>query len=119
MDKESVFELQKIDCNCNDCIYMQRDFETFKKWEDWRKESQLKEFDLKKEAALKIANSCDNESGKKSLLFIANKMRFLFDRSGLITYGLCKIKNNKPISFIPNICQIDTQQCFKHRKIDN
>ncbi len=30
MDKESIFELQKIDCNCNDCIYMVRDFETKK-----------------------------------------------------------------------------------------
>lgn len=24
MDKESIIELQKIDCNCNDCVYMLR-----------------------------------------------------------------------------------------------
>lgn len=27
MDKESIFELQKIDCNRNNCIYFQRDVE--------------------------------------------------------------------------------------------
>lgn len=27
MDKESVYLLQKIDCNCNDCYFMKRDFE--------------------------------------------------------------------------------------------
>jgi hypothetical protein len=32
-----------------------------------------------------------------------------------INYGDCQ-KFNKPVSFIPGICQIDTQQCFKHRK---
>jgi len=26
MDRESVYELQKIDCNCNDCKFMVRDF---------------------------------------------------------------------------------------------
>lgn len=26
MDKESIIELQKIDCNCNDCVFMVRDF---------------------------------------------------------------------------------------------
>ncbi len=29
--KESAFELQKIDCNCNDCKFMLRDFEKLKK----------------------------------------------------------------------------------------
>ena len=34
MDKESIFELQKIDCNCNDCIFMIRDFEKKKEWDN-------------------------------------------------------------------------------------
>lgn len=25
MSKESIYELQKIDCNCNDCGYLERD----------------------------------------------------------------------------------------------
>ena len=31
MDKESIIELQKIDCNCNDCKFMERDLERFNK----------------------------------------------------------------------------------------
>lgn len=34
MDKESIIELQKLDCNCNDCKYMARDFEKYKSF-DW------------------------------------------------------------------------------------
>ena len=26
MDKQSIYELQLIDCNCNDCQFMKRDF---------------------------------------------------------------------------------------------
>lgn len=33
MDKESVYELQKIDCNCNDCKHMDRDFEKYKSFD--------------------------------------------------------------------------------------
>ena len=29
-----MIELQKIDCNCNDCIHMIRDLETRKKWDN-------------------------------------------------------------------------------------
>lgn len=31
MDRNSIIELQKIDCNCNDCIFFQRDIEKTKK----------------------------------------------------------------------------------------
>lgn len=31
MDKESIYELQKIDCNCNDCKYFERDIEKTKR----------------------------------------------------------------------------------------
>jgi predicted house-cleaning noncanonical NTP pyrophosphatase (MazG superfamily) len=45
-----------------------------------------------------------------------SRMKFQFDKSDCtINYGHCK-KFNKEISFIPNICQLDTQECFKHRK---
>ena len=30
MDKESTYELQLIDANCNDCKFMERDFERLK-----------------------------------------------------------------------------------------
>lgn len=31
MDKESRYELQKIDCNCNDCFFFERNLEKTKK----------------------------------------------------------------------------------------
>lgn len=76
MDKESRYLLQLIDCNCNDCIYMTRDF-------------------------VKL------EAHKKHYAGTG-----LIDR---IAYGHCS-KLNKPVSFIPETCQIDTQECFKHRR---
>jgi len=34
MDKESIIELQKIDCNCNDCKFMVRDFVKYKSFDE-------------------------------------------------------------------------------------
>lgn len=34
MNKESIIELQKVDCNCNDCKFMVRDFEKRKKYDN-------------------------------------------------------------------------------------
>lgn len=80
MDKESIYELQKIDCNCNDCKFLQRDFVKYKSF------------------------------------------NYLYTENGIISnpshrplYGNC-LKFNKPISFISNTCQIETQHCFEHRK---
>ena len=77
LDKESIYELQKIDCNCNDCKFMVRDIAKLKEW-DWWYEGRL---------------NC----------------------SYRINYGNCT-KLNKPITFIPNNCQMDTQGCFEHRR---
>jgi len=76
MDKESIFELQKIDCNCNDCKFMVRDFAKF-------------------------------EAHKKSYAGTG-----IMDR---MAFGNCT-KFNKPVSFIPETCQLETQNCFIHRK---
>lgn len=80
MDKKSIIDLQKIDCNCNDCIYMIRDFEKYKTWN----------------------HLYTNEKGQ------------ITQPSYRIHYGYCN-NLNKNVSFIPNICQIETQNCFKHR----
>lgn len=69
MDKESVYELQKIDCNCNDCGYMKRNL---------------------------------NKPPKKNT-------------PSPINYGFC-LRFNKQVSFIPAVLQLDTQDCFVHRK---
>lgn len=76
MDKESIIALQKIDCNCNDCKFMIRDFE------------KLKEHKASYEGT------------------------GLMDR---LSFGECS-KFSKAVSFIPETCQIETQQCFEHRR---
>ena len=51
-----------------------------------------------------------------SLFNEAENLRFVFDRSKvLINYGNCT-KLSKAVSFIPNVCQLETQNCFVHRK---
>lgn len=92
------FELQNLDCNCNNCVFMERDFETYKKWSDFHKDLQLKEFNSKKDLGL-----------------IRKTAQFQFDKSNLIQYGKCT-KLKKQVSFIPNILQLETQECFKNRK---
>ena len=79
LDKESIIALQKIDCNCNDCKFMTRDFEKKKFWD----ESEL------------------HKNSKNA--------------SHRIHYGDCT-HFNKKVSFIPNVCQLDTQKCFAHRR---
>lgn len=77
MDAESKYLLQKIDCNCNDCKFMIRDFEKLQKHKD------------------------------------SYKGTGLMDK---LAFGNCSKFNNKPVSFFPNTCQIETQECFEHRK---
>jgi len=77
MDKESIYERQLIDCNCNDCIFMSRD-------------------------KAKLNKHIDSYKGTG-----------LMDN---LQFGNCS-KFNKPVSFSPNTCQIETQNCFKHRKL--
>ena len=50
-----------------------------------------------------------------TLLKEADRMRFVYERTSYINYGNCT-KFNKPVSFIPVTCQLETQQCFYHRK---
>lgn len=81
IEKESIKLLQDIDCNCNDCFFMTRDFEKYK--------------------------SFDNQ--------YKDKNGHITNPSHRLHYGKCS-KFNKEVSFIPNTCQIETQECFKHRK---
>lgn len=115
MDKESIYLLQKIDCNCNDCKHMIRDFDEFKKWEAIEKDRQQKLFDKEKAKAMRIAEECKDPVGRKTLFAIARKMSFTFDKQHLLHYGTCE-KFDKPVSFIPNVCQLGTQECFEHRR---
>lgn len=122
MDKESKFELQKIDCNCNECKFMERDLVKFKFWEEYRRTIQLEEFEKRKVKAIEdavinieLAKNDEDRRSCEGLLRVAEKMRFQFSREGMISYGHCT-KLNKSVSFLPEVCQIETQHCFEHRR---
>lgn len=92
MDKHSAYLLQKIDCNCNDCAHMERDFETYKYWLDQHNIELKKRYDPSKNGGRAFQADSKINQG----------------------FGFCK-KLNKKVDFIPSICQIHTQQCFLHR----
>lgn len=94
---------------------MERDMEKFNKWSEFQKQLQLKDFNYKKQKAIEDAKSHEDINARQGALRKANKLTFQFDKSGLISYGNCA-KLFKPVSFIPNICQIETQDCFENRK---
>lgn len=120
MDTESRYELQNIDCNCNDCIYMIRNQERFKQSLEFHHKMQFDYFTTLKNKLIKKANEYrdrwyDLENWDR-LLTEAEDMKFQFDKSTAnINFGYCKNKK-KEVTFIPNIIQLDTQICFKHRK---
>lgn len=115
MDKESIYQLQKIDCNCNDCKFMVRDLATYQKWYDYHFNLDLIEFENRKAKAIEDAKNIEDERGRESMLRIAHKMKHQFDKSKLLQYGNCE-KYGKSVSFIPATCQLETQQCFEHRR---
>ena len=52
-------------------------------------------------------------------LEMLNKHKKTFSGTGImdkLNFGMCT-KFNKSVTFIPNTCQLETQQCFKHRKL--
>lgn len=69
MKDSSLYEFQKLNTNCNDCLFMKRDL---------------------------------SKLPKKGIPCPIN-------------YGYCE-KKNKHVTFIPTHCNIENQQCFKHRK---
>lgn len=119
MDKESIYELQKIDCNCNDCLFMVRDMDKYNHWKSVKMQWQLNEFNAKYDKLNKIVNDfyrCNELEKGYTAEQELRKMKFQFDASNLISYGKCE-KFNKDVSFIPAFSsKNDTFNCFKHRK---
>lgn len=119
MDKESIYFLQKVDCNCNDCIFMVRDINKFNESLERHNKWQLDYFNVCKNKLIVRAKEWKDKGDMDKHDFLikeANNMKFLFSRkTAMINYGHCN-KLNKEVSFIPNFCQIETQECFKHRK---
>lgn len=118
MDKESRYELQKIDCNCNDCVFMDRDFDRFKASQEFHRKMQEDTFEADRKRLIARADEWKKKGEDEKHTYLmreVKKMRFVFDKSVcLINYGKCS-KLGKDVSFIPNHCQLDTQECFEHR----
>lgn len=104
MDKESKLELQKIDCNCNDCFYFKRDIEKSKRLNNNDK-----------------IKTCKIHYGGCS-----NPNRAITDKSIIDNVSLVKninvdgdtfaVVDVAQIAVIANMCLLGTQECFLHRK---
>jgi hypothetical protein len=117
---KEINPLQLIDCNCNDCKHMVRDSEKRKASLDLHREWQLQEFETRKRKEIAhwriLLRSPEHMEQADVMLSKAEKMRFQFDSEECaIHYGHCQ-KFDRPVSFIPITCQIETQECFEHRK---
>ncbi len=123
-EKENAYYLQLIDCNCNNCKFMDRDLATYEKWRVFHFDMQQEMFGRRKakaiDDALALAESKPTEpaviKAYAELLRKAWDMEFIFERNR-INYGNCA-KFSKPVSFIPDMCQIETQRCFEHRRAE-
>jgi hypothetical protein len=113
--KESQYLLQRIDCNCNNCGFMKRDMDRFKKWYDYWYAEACKKFEDDKKKAIEDADLIEDPKQRASLIQKAQKLKFYFRKDNLLQYGHC-MKFDKSVSFIPDTCQIDTQFCFIHRR---
>lgn len=131
MTKESIYELQKIDCNCNDCFFLVRLLDKFN--EVTAKDKSLQEdiFALTKERKINkavndiriltvnkhlIISASEKIKAKTEYLQELKSKNFVYQGQQIRQhYGNCN-KFQKVVTFIPNICQIETQDCFIHRK---
>lgn len=119
MTKESIIELQKIDCNCNDCWFMVRDTNKFNEQKEIIGIYAFEAAERAKNKKLAAANEWAERGEYKiaeELTKEANKIKVdNYKPLQLIQYGNCH-KFNKQVSFIPNTCQLETQKCFEHRR---
>jgi len=136
MKEENQIALQNLDCNCNNCKYMVRDFHRQNYWikchDTWAymhflaiRDKITREIRKKIKQNIRLRNLGYGGLIEKNLVSIKHmaEQKAIMNRKGYqlnkkevsIQYGECD-KFNKDISFIPNVLQLDTQECFKNRK---
>lgn len=126
-------EEKLINCNCNDCIYMVRSFNKRQEHINLHYREQKKSFDTKRAKLLKkidenllkvergTMSKKDCKRKNKATMNMVNSMEFVFDGGKTsLHYGRCILNGTskdeiKEVSFIPNILQLHTQDCFKSR----
>lgn len=116
MTKESIIELQSLDCNCNDCKFMERRTDLYNEAVAKDKAEQLWLFRRLKALRIWRARGTKNEIRRKEALKVALKLTHTYTpQKTAILYGGCH-KFGQLITFIPNILQLHTQKCFEHRR---
>jgi len=97
---------------------MVRDFDRLEEskqfWRDYGKWSFDLRRSLKKEKALSARES-GNMDRYNALMNERAKIKLDESRNSGLSYGQC-VKFDKPVSFLPNTCMLETQSCFEHRK---
>lgn len=121
-------ELKNLDANCSDCIHLERLLSERQKHVDFHFKMQKSHFDTTRIKLLQKGEmhlrKAKESSGDKSEAYKqkakanfneARKMVFVFDEgSTSLFYGNC-LKHKKPVSFIPQTLQLETQHCFEPR----
>ena len=113
--------LQELDCNCNDCIFMIRNQERLKESQALHKKWSDDSWKRKRESIKKKADSAKqkgNEDSCKSLMKEYRALKPDYSIRSTIQYGTCEPVGDD-LSFIPNTIQVDTQDCFQHRRTIN
>jgi len=112
-------ELQNLDCNCNNCLFMLRDLTKFRASQELHRTWQQNYFNTIKQNLLDRAALWMKRGFPDKAAFVtreATRMKFQFDKKeASINYGYCSHKNID-VTFLPNTLQLDTQECFVNRK---
>lgn len=111
MDRESTYQLQRVDCNCNDCHFMKRDLSRYELSKQFHNFLDKKVFDKEINTQLFIGYTFRDSTVINKVL----KQKFK-PQSPIVQFGYCKKFDFKEVSFIPGNCQLETQKCFVHRK---
>jgi len=98
---------------------MIRDNDRFNQSLETHKEWQLSYFNTIRGNLYKRAKQWETKrefEKAKTVRMEADRMKFQVDKKeAMINYGDCA-KFKKKVSFIPNTCQLETQECFEHRR---
>lgn len=93
---------------------MERDMDSYRKACEANTPLQKRYFDQQKAHAILEAEAMGNER----LLRKAQGMRFEPKYKSALNHGHCT-RFNKPVRFLPNTIQLETQNCFEHRRTTN
>lgn len=118
MGPESRIQFQEIDCNCNDCTYMIRNLRKLDEAKQDARDYAASSIKRIRAKRLDEANDSLERGNVRSYEGILLERRSVSVKSNYrsgLSFGDCT-KFNKPVSFIPNILQLDTQECFEHRR---